>query len=119
MADEPAESTEESAGRQSGVRPSKAFWPFGQEDWFLYMIELEEKTLAAIDDLNTVVQQVVSQQAAVDQAVKDLVAAVQAGPAAQDPAIQAAVAQLQTVSTAQAADVAADPGAPPAPAPPA
>lgn len=73
-------------------------------------------TMAAIDDLTAKVSEVLAEQAAVDKAVTDLVAAVQASASVNDPAIEAAVAQLETVRTAQVADAATDPAPAPAPA---
>ena len=82
-----------------------------REPWdpFDRLIEIGERTLAAIDDLNASVQALVTEQAAVDKAVQDLVAAVQNSAASNDPAIEAAVAQIQAVTAQQTADAAQDP----------
>lgn len=64
--------------------------------------------MAAIDDLTAVVTQVQTEQAAVDKAVSDLVAAVKAAGNV-DPQIEAAVTALQAVVSSQTADAAQDP----------
>ena len=86
---------------------------------FAYLERIERKqdrTMAAIDDLNNAVVALQGEAAAVEQAVTDLVAAVAASSAANDPAIATAVTNINTVTEGLKASAASDPGAPPAPA---
>lgn len=92
-----------------------------EDEWRDHPDSEEERwriLMAAIDDLNTAVTALQAEQVAVATAVTDLVAAVQASSAANDPAIEAAVTNIQAVTTGLATSAAADPGPQPAPVTP-
>lgn len=69
--------------------------------------------MAAIDDLNSGITALDTVASAVEQAVTDLVAAVAAGANTNDPAIEAAVANINNVVAALKTSAALDPNAAP------
>ena len=72
--------------------------------------QTQGEDMAAIDDLNTAVTNLQTEQVAVATAVTDLVAAVAASSAANDPAIEAAVSNINAVTASLTTDAASDPG---------